>query len=543
MKIWAPSNLSGRGFNVCVFVFPGLILLTPFLSFLKFQGYPLFTAEVVYLLAVVITLGSALGAIAKWGGKLGTAFVFSITVVAFADFQFELRLTYLAIASVFILASSYFFARAMMPVITIVAAVVLLSTLFLPAQLHKAEHTPASAEDVQKNLRPIVHIVLDEHIGIEGIDINTIEGQTAKVRLKNFYQKNGFRLFGGAYSNYAETFNSLPNLLNSTLLTKSFTYIGEGADRLPILTQNLYFERLAQLGYGFRIYQSKYFNYCADPNLPVISCDSYNYTGLDNLDSLTDDWSIKSNLITARFLNRSRIYGLARSVYQRLAVAGFFALRPIENQNFAPLASLPFFDLLRKDLSSEIRGQVFFAHLLIPHRPFMFNSRCELVLDQPYSSLKRRSEPWLAEYEKSYYEQVTCTTRKIKEILDALDRSDVGKSALVIIHGDHGSRIGPRNANIENWDSFDAKQVGAYFSTLFAIKGAGIKPGYDNRLFSLHRLFNTASIRTSTEFNPQPDEVHTLIVSSRDGKRMERKLLIDFRPPVRGMPAVIKKAE
>ncbi|MEE2998246.1 MAG: hypothetical protein VX700_13985 [Pseudomonadota bacterium] len=528
-----------RGFSVAALVTPVLILLTPFFSFLKFQEYPILTAEVGFLFAIIILLGLVLGGVIRFGGRTGAAIVVATTIIIFLDVQFEVRLSYLAAGGAVLLIASYFVSRAILPVIAVVAGVVLISTVLLPAQLKKPEIATASDKNIRKELPAIIHIVLDEHIGIEGIEARTELERKARANLKSLYKRNGFKLFGGAYSNYAETFNSLPNLLNSTLSETSYKFIGQGRDRLPALKHNAYFEGLAERGYKIRVYQSKYFNYCDDQNLPILSCESYNYTGLDNLDALTNDPTVKSRLILARFVNRSRIYGLARSIYQHIAVGGFFALKRIENNNFAPLASYPFFEVLEKDLARDINGQVYFAHLLIPHRPFMFDAKCGLVLDHPYDDMERNSSSWITEYTKAYYEQVACTAHRLQGLFDALNKSEDGKKATVIVHGDHGSRIGPRDAKLENWPYFDAEQFRAYYSTLFAVRAPGIEAGYSDTLFSIGRLFDAVKRHKGETLDLVQDNPHFVIVPSKDGLRMEKKPVIDFRL---GKPLVPSKS-
>mgnify|MGYP003668486917 CR=1 FL=1 len=523
-------DISGRPrWQTAGLFIPPLVLLTPFASFLKFQEYPLLSLEVGYLAAALAVLGLALGALIRWGGRAGTALVLSALVVVFADFQFEIRLTYLALGGGAFLVFAWFAGRALLPVFAAAAAVVFLSTLILPAQLKDAEIVLASPEDIRNELPPILHVILDEHIGIEGIESDTEWEKQARADLTAFYLEYGFRLFGGAYANYTETFNSIPNLLNNTLSTEDFEYVTDGADGLSAVKENAYLSTLSDRGYKIRIYQSKYFNFCEAARISLLSCSSYNYTGLGNLDKLTDSPGVRAELILSRFLNRSRIYGLSRSIYQNLAAAGFLKLRRLENNNFAPLASYPFFRLIENDMAEKARGQVFFAHLLIPHRPFMFDSTCEVVLDHPFDNMEIRSEAWLVEYRKAYYEQVACTTKLMRHLFDSLRRSGIFDQTTIIVHGDHGSRIGAKAPVLENWQSLTPSDLRAHYSTLFAVRAPGIKAGYDDRLFSIGRLLDAVVNRNGTDLDPTPDESHQVIVSGNDKGPMEKKPLGDFR--------------
>ena len=76
--------------------------------------------------------------------------------------------------------------------------------------------TRAGVDPAPANGLPtIVHIILDEHIGIEGIP-DVPDGRETKALIKSFFRSHGFRLFGHAYSRYADTRNSIPSMLNYT---------------------------------------------------------------------------------------------------------------------------------------------------------------------------------------------------------------------------------------------------------------------------------------------------------------------------------------
>ena len=538
-----PAVKKSNWFSRAVYVAPGLILLTPFISFLKFQDYPLLTTEVGYLGGAIALLSLVLSGIAIFGGRLGAAVVTAVALTLFADFQFEARLTYLALGGAGLVALGWFLARSLLTVLAVVFAVILLSTLILPAQLRDAGLELASENDIRSELPTVLHVILDEHIGIEGIELATPWERKARADLKAFYLENGFRLYGGAYSNYNGTFNSIPNILNNTLSTKNWAYVSNGADGLSAVKENAYLRKYSEQGYGVRIYQSRYFNYCETLGVSLLSCKSYNYTGLDNLDALTDKASVRAELVLARFLNRSRIYGFMRSLYQRLAVGGFFNLRRIENNNFAPLATYPFFDVLKQDLAKASGGQVFFAHLLIPHRPFMFDANCGIVLDHAYDRLERSSSEWLVEYRKAYFEQVTCTTKLMSELFDSLRKAGVYERMTIIVHGDHGSRILPVVPTVDTWSSIDLPMVRAQYSSLFAIKAPGINTGYDDRLFSLRSLVNTVLGWTGGVFEPVPDTEHVVFVPGKKMAPLEKRRLPDFRIPGPDQSAAPAKCE
>lgn len=517
-----------RGFfrgHLAAWCTPALVLLTPFVSFLKFQEYPLLSLEVLYLALLMAGIALIVGALIRFGGKLGTTAGITAVAIVFADFQFEIRITYLAIGAIVLLILGWFAGRPLVPVLAVVSGVVFLSTLILPPQLTKQTVTWASEETLDAKLNPILHIILDEHLGVEGFE-NRSSGETrTRELLKSFYVSNGFRLFGGAYSNFDETFNSLPNMLNNSLSDRNWEYIGTGSDGFSTITRNAYLVSLSRQGYGIRVYQSLYFNFCETPDVRLLSCISYNYTGLGNLDALTDNASVRASLVLARYLNRSRLYGLARSYYQELAARGLFNLRRIENNNFAPLASYPFFEVLAREIAQNPNGQVFFAHLLIPHRPFMFDSRCAIVLDQPYDNLERMSDPWLSAYREAYHEQVACTTRQLGNLFAAMKKAGSFDRTTIVVHGDHGSRIQPARRHPNR----NLADIRSRYSTLLAVKAPNLAPGYDNRLYPIRHLLHAIAQPDGAGGIPDPDSHHTIFLRKKDSEILEKYDLPDFR--------------
>jgi hypothetical protein len=67
-------------------------------------------------------------------------------------------------------------------------------------------------------------------------------------------------------------------------------------------------------------------------------------------------------------------------------------------------------------------------------------------------------------------------------LLKALDRSPAGKNNIVIIHGDHGSRITEIEPTEANIGKFSDRDVIATYSTLFAVRPARSQPAYSSRL-------------------------------------------------------------
>ena len=54
----------------------------------------------------------------------------------------------------------------------------------------------------------VVHLVLDEHIGLKGIPDSAPGGPELREQLRKFYLEHGFRIMAGAYSESLHTVNA-----------------------------------------------------------------------------------------------------------------------------------------------------------------------------------------------------------------------------------------------------------------------------------------------------------------------------------------------
>ena len=96
----------------------------------------------------------------------------------------------------------------------------------------------------------LIHIILDEHIGVEGLPPEIGAARALRGELIEFYTSRGFRLFGGAYSEYANTFNAVANLLNFADREVNHSFVKPGTDgREWDLNESAYFSMLQQRGY------------------------------------------------------------------------------------------------------------------------------------------------------------------------------------------------------------------------------------------------------------------------------------------------------
>ena len=128
---------------------------------------------------------------------------------------------------------------------------------------------------------------------------------------------------------------------------------------------------------------------------------------------------------------------------------------------------LSIFDNIRNVAQLEKKPKFIFAHILLPHPPFIFGSNGEPVMfEKRYNNhdadwLIRPGRLTLAEYRKGYSDQVTFLNKRIKEIVDSI-LSNSRRPPIILILGDHGPRSetvwnNPEMTNMkENLSNFSA---------------------------------------------------------------------------------------
>ena len=169
------------------------------------------------------------------------------------------------------------------------------------------------------------------------------------------------------------------------------------------------------------------------------------------------------------------------------------------------------FERLSEDVLRHPRGHAFFAHLLLPHYPYVFDRRCEL---------RPRTSDWLTnriastdllvyntadsraqKYER-YAEQVRCVLTLLDDLLDDLDERGLLDDAIIVVNGDHGSRIPvhfPSGTDAGERRADATSDFSDTFSTLYAIHAPGVSPGYDADAAAARRIAEPSPRRGTVE--------------------------------------------
>ena len=480
-----PAGNAGRERRLTIIV-PALILASGLVNFILYHDIGLLLPEALLAGGVVLGAGILLGLVlSRIPSDQLRATLLSVMILVFLDLQFQVMallhrfvsvdeyqlLRYLglfaglAVTYILLISLSKHFST----ILAAVFAVLLVSTIALPptpAPMVFETGQPSAAEQSapRADLPPVLHLVLDGHIGSDGIPIDIEGGREVKQRIEDFYLKHGFRLFGRAYSEYPLTPPSMSVLLNGPKTVPLVETTGTENTRWA-LPENLYFTKYQDKGYIIRVYETEYVRYCGSTERRPETCYTYSTSGLRLIDGLGLSIAEKAEFIVASYASRSSLYFFLFQGYDRLRAflnARGIADLPRGNRRSYTLHSLGTLATLRrlkKDIvSGSAAGRMYFAHLMLPHQPYFLTPDCrvrdfgdwynrKLYHDDlgKFSSSEFRIEAY-----QRYFEQTTCLLGILDDLFDAMREREIFASATIIVHGDHGSRITIHDPVFEN---------------------------------------------------------------------------------------------
>jgi hypothetical protein len=491
-------QLSGLRRILRASIAPFLLLITPFVSYLQFNRLGVTNPEVILAVLAIVAVALMLGAVSALSPAL-TVVVLAGLLTFFIDVQaHEPGLKRLGLAFIALTVVFWFLRRHAARIVSLMMATVLALSL-VPSRSQAAGadkmsigHGPAAG----RSDRPlVVHLLLDEYIGPEGVPID-LAPEGFKQQYQAFYVDRGFRLFGKAYSEYPKTMWSIPELLNLSpthfapdLLT------ADSSDNNYHLARNDYFERLASLGYVVRVHQSTYINLC--PENGTATCRTYSTSSLDMLPRLNVPVRTKLAIIGGTFLGQSEAYSRTKEKYQTTRLRLQHANIPLPKWNWeqgtpASVGTMPMFDAVADELSKAQRGTFVFAHFLLPHYPYAYNASCEQPRTSTFlnrNDYDRANVPGgimnvpegRAERYRGYFQQVLCVQKKVDALIAAIP-SSLRQDAIIIVQGDHGSRISLVDPTTVAKVEPSASDYADMYSTLFAVRSPAIEHGYDTRV-------------------------------------------------------------
>ncbi len=454
------SQAAARWDWLWVLLFPTGLLLTMGVLLLHFQIYSVDRSESLALLAMLATIGAAVGVVMHRGGRVMRAIVVGILVTVFLNHVVEwsvvgIRSRY-HVPGAFLIGFmlSWLLGRNLHVIGTAGGFAMLLATLAMPAEnpISRTSSVAAKTPPAVTAPPPVLHLVLDGHQGVETLPADVPGSEEMKSRLRAFYAEQGFRLYGGAFSRSSWTWNSLPDLVNFGIAQRDGELIRYGRGLEWTLQRSEYFRRMVEFGYRVHVYQTDILDFCTQD---VATCTTVRFRSLNWIEQAEIPVRDKFYLLATTFLDRSSIWVGLAALYNKgadaLASRTAITLSPITAGSsgrlpYTPLSVRALARLLVDDMSRFGPGDLVLAHLMIPHHPFALDAQCRLR-----GGPGTWYGPTKQEHYKLYLEQMGCTNRIVAELLAA-----TSPAAHVVVHGDHGARVYQTNDD--------------QFGTLFAVR-------------------------------------------------------------------------
>jgi hypothetical protein len=192
-----------------------------------------------------------------------------------------------------------------------------------------------------------------------------------------------------------------------------------------------------------------------------------------------------------------------------------------------PLNVMPVLENLRADLTRYPRSTAFFAHILMPHFPYVYDDQGTLKRDPgtwlgPNAWYDSKYPPPRSEIYRGYYGQVRGLYKWLDNWFDELREKGQLQDMVVIFHGDHGSRICDVEPSVStmshrNWDRI----VKDGFSTMFAVKDPRIPKGRTGVAKPIDTLLQEFFFHPKKLTKAAPEDLFLLLTSDSSNKLMK----------------------
>lgn len=484
MQGGAPRGEARRWSAGATLAAPALVLLAGVLPVLRYHDYSLLLPESLILLAAAATIGVALGAMSLLRPLTLGPVLMALTLGGFAILRPEIPAVLkpaaawlaqvtgglgfaVALIMTVMLAATWAMChlvrRHVSAIVAAAFGTMVLSTLLLPVDREGEPVASGALPARLADLPPVIHVVLDEHIGLAALPADLPESAAAVSLIQNTY--DDFALFPRAYSRFAETQYSLGALMNGRP-EADVTDLLEQRPAGYTLRANKWFDRLKMRGYALRVYQSTWLDMCQSP--AVDTCYTYPLYSMNAVQRSTLSTHDRLHVILSKL-------GLSDPLPMMSALASAEA----KVRFLADLAQAP-------------RGVAYIVHLLSPHDGYLFRDDC--VLERPPNWTEAghlgelSAEQRLATY-REYIPQLICAQHWVSDLIDELKTLNVYDEATIIVHGDHGSRIGERPYLLTAAASLSDRDLLDHFSTFLAVKAPGTAAGSQEQPVMVQETF------------------------------------------------------
>jgi hypothetical protein len=504
--------------RIAPYAAPALVLLAVVVPFLRFNEYNLFLPESLILLGGAALIGVSMGFTGQLRPKTLGPMMLALTLCFYLFYRQEVTDFLVTIAQwagdrignpaivLACLAVALFLSVAVISVLMrkhidlIVCAVfgtMVVSMLVLPTDKGGEPIATGAIPRALKPLPPVIHIILDEHIGLAGLPDGVEESEAVRRAVASTYKD--FALYSHAYSRFAETKFSFTSLMNRDVGAKVADLIESQTFKFT-LKENDWFDALKAKGYAVKVYQSAWYDMCKSP--AVDACYTYSFFSPNPIQ--------RTDLTTIPRL---------RALLHKLLI-GRGALQ------MEPLVATEALMRFRSDIESNPRGVAYIVHLLTPHYGYLYDAECRLRdpadwerasygNDERYTPEERR-----VEY-RDYLNQAVCAEKQMDALFAQLKALGIYDEATIIIHGDHGSRLGERPYIIAKPELLTDQDLLDHYATLVAFKAPGIAAGPSDEPVALQNIFAKTFLGGVDETSAPPNTVFMRVDENNNFKALD----------------------
>lgn len=461
------------------------------------DGNVLLQSQQLLLMAVfVIVMATGFGIIYRFPVQFGR----NVVVILLATALFELTTTS-EWSGLGVLAAYLVTRRQFLPIVALFSITILITTPVInffeyalpesarPGAPSKTETSGSTMAGADQGKPFILHLILDEHLGIEGFNSFTADPQPIRTELLEFYSQHGFQVFAGAYSRHFHTRNAMPEILR----LGEDEVEADAAQSERLIDQLSYLKELQGRGYPLSVLQTDAVFYCRVGE--IRHCMTYPASGPLPIQRANISALEKAKFILSGFMRLSPsltfvapFYDYSAKLLQDEGIPVPFLFLSRRSTNVAT-KGLQILKRMPEDLTRAEPATAFVAHILFPHFPYVYDRACNLMAFKHWRyRTNGHDSVSIMEREAAYSEQIRCSLMQLDLVLEALDNSPVRDNYVVIIHGDHGSRITDIEPTAENVGKFSDRDLIAGFSTLFAVRYPEPRPGYVADHISVDKL-------------------------------------------------------
>jgi hypothetical protein len=263
-------------------------------------------------------------------------------------------------------------------------------------------------------------VVLDTYTGAESL--RSWYGWN-NTPFETFLTTHGFRVVPAAHANYVHTPLALSAMLNLDYLDSLVAHVGTRETKLslayPLIEDNRVVRAFKAAGYRFVFFPTG-FAATADNRLADVRLPDPKY--------LTREFEMV-------WVRTTALNSLLSLVCGRVSCPWFVPF----TTEAARMFDWKFEQLGRLSMSGD--PLLVFAHFIVPHPPYVYDSQCTHVV--PYWPVRDDGKD-SSRVKKAYIAQIACVNRKLEVFIEELERSS-SRPYVVVLQSDHGhGRFGLR---------------------------------------------------------------------------------------------------